>query len=162
MAKAMVNDLIDQYQRSFKMLTEEINRFDDRQWLNGLADPDHFQTPVVLAMHIYDCLDFYFRVNPGDEYRWGHRFGGGYWELPLDKLPSKDLILIYAQELEERIIPMLSALDDADLAQSALVPEEPNLTRLGSYIYALRHTIHHEGELASLNVFNGNQGGVWL
>jgi hypothetical protein len=162
MSKAMVNDLIDQYQRSFKMLIEEISRFDDRQWLTGLADPDHFQVPVVLAMHIYDCLDFYFRGKSGDEYRWGHRFGGGYWELPLEKLPSTALVLVYAQELETRINAELSALEDADLGQSALVPDEPNLTRLGHYIYALRHTIHHEGELASLNVFNGNQGGVWL
>jgi DinB superfamily len=162
MSKAMVNDLIDQYQRSFKMLTEEISRFDERQWLTGLADPDHFQTPVVLAMHIYDCLDFYFCSKPSDEYHWGHRFGGGYWELPLEKLPSKSFVLAYAQELEVRVIAELSSLEDADLAQPASIPDESGETRLGRYIYALRHTIHHQGELAALNVFNGNQGGVWL
>jgi succinate dehydrogenase/fumarate reductase-like Fe-S protein len=40
------------------LLTEaEIERFNDRQWVIGL---DNFQVPVKVAMHILDCLDYFF------------------------------------------------------------------------------------------------------
>jgi hypothetical protein len=57
MGKAAVNDLIDQYQKAFKMLVAEMERFNDRQWVIGL---DNFQVPVKVAMHILDCLDYFF------------------------------------------------------------------------------------------------------
>jgi hypothetical protein len=160
MSTPMVNDLIGQYRHTFWILKEEISRFSDAQWRNGLPDPDHFQVPVVIAMHIYDCLDFYFREKPEEEYRWGHRFGGGYWELPMEKLPTQEQINTYATELEQRIFAQLNSLEDADLAGPP--PQgAPGQTLLGHYIYAVRHTVHHHGELAALNVFNGNPGGAW-
>jgi hypothetical protein len=92
MGKAAVNDLIDQYQKAFKMLVAEMERFDDHQWVTGI---DNFQVPVKLTMHILDCLDYYFSG------------------------------------------------------------------KIGHYIYALRHTMHHQGELAVLSIYHGNEGGSW-
>lgn len=154
----VVNDLIDQFQRSFHMLYEEIERFEDKHWTTGL---DFFIVPVKVSMHIIDCLDYYFSGKTGDEYPWGYRFGGGWWELPDEKLPSKADVLAYAWEIEARIINQMKALDDTDLLKPAPIHDGTGETALGRLVYALRHTLHHHGELSALAVHHGLQGGSW-
>ena len=158
MDKTAVNDLLDQYQRSFRMLVAEIGNFDEVQWLHGI---DFFQVPVKVAMHIADCLDFYFSGKNPDDYRWGYRFGGGWWELPVDRLPDKALVLDYIGEIEARIVAELGALYDEDLSRPFPIADDSGATLLGHYIYALRHTLHHHGELSCLAVFHGREGGSW-
>jgi hypothetical protein len=150
-------DLLDQYRRAFQMLYEEIERFDATEWVKGL---DFFQVPAKVAMHTVDCLDYYFCGKTQDEYRWGYRFGGGWWELPDDRLPDVAAVLAYAHEIEDRVVKEFGALQDEDLARP-FVLDDAAKTLLGHYVYALRHTMHHQGELATLNVHHGNEGGVW-
>lgn len=156
--KTVVHDLIDQFQRTFRMLYEEIERFDDRQWTTG---PDFFQTPVKVAMHIVDCLDYYFSGKTGEDYKWGYRFGGGWWELPDEKLPGKAEVLAYAWEIEARIINQLKSLDNDDLFKPAEIKDGAAETVIGRLVYAFRHTMHHHGELSALAVSHGLQGGSW-
>jgi len=158
MMQTTVNDLLDQFQRTFRMLYEEIDRFDDKQWTAGL---DSFLVLVKVAMHIVDCLDYYFSGKTGAEYPWGYRFGGGWWELPIEKLPGKSEVLAYAWEIEARIINQFKALDDLDLLKPALIKDDAAETTLGRLVYALRHTVHHHGELSALAVYHGLQGGSW-
>jgi hypothetical protein len=158
MGKTAINDLVDQYRRAFHMLYEEIERFDEQQWRRGL---DSFQVPVKLAMHITDALDYYFSGKSGDQYRWGHHFGGGWWELADDQMPNKATVLAYTKEVEGRIINELSSLNDADLSKPFAIHDGSGATLLGHYVYALRHTMHHHGELAALAVHHGREGGSW-
>ena len=158
MSQTAVNDLLEQFQRTFRMLYEEIDRFDDKQWLTGIDD---FLVPVKIAMHIVDCLDYYFSGKTGDEYPWGYRFGGGWWELPAEKLPSKSAILAYAWEIEARLINQFKTLEDADLLEPSPVEDGAAGTVLGRLVYALRHTVHHQGELSALAVYHGLPGGSW-
>jgi len=154
----VTRDVIAQYKRSFKIIRSEIEAFSDEQWSKGL---DFFLTPVNVAMHITDTLDFYFSSGiTGEKYRWGHRFGGGWWEMAEDKKPSRDAVLAYLDELEKKIMAQLNDLNDQALSQ--MVPREDNPTTLiGHLMYAIRHTMHHHGELGALSVYHGNEGGVW-
>ena len=158
MGKEAINDLVNQYRRSLNMLYTEVERFDGEQWVTGIS---FFQVPVKQAMHIVDCLDYYFSGKTGDQYKWGHRFGGGWWELADSQLPDKATLLEYARELEERIIGELTALDDKDLSKPFEIADGSGKTMLGHYVYALRHSMHHHGELAALSVHHGNEGGSW-
>jgi len=158
MTHAMVDDMIAQYRHTFRILYEEMSRFNDEQWLKGLS---LFQTPVNQAMHIFDCLDFYFREDCAQDYPWGHRFGGGWWDLSLEQLPTCSEVEIYARELEERIIRHLSGMDDAGLSEIYAGNQEERITCLGHYVYAVRHTLHHHGQMAALAVFHGLEGGSW-
>jgi hypothetical protein len=157
MSKNAVQDLVKEFQHTFRIIYEEIERFDDQQWLRGL---DSFMTPVNIAMHIFDCLDFYFHNKPDEVYIWGHHFSGGWWELPAEQLPSKQLMLDYAHSLEIRILAEIDGLSDADLTKPWIFGSE-SATILGHYVYAMRHTVHHHGELAALAVFHGKAGGSW-
>jgi len=55
----------------------------------------------------------------------------------------------------------LTSLNDEDLSMPIKVNDGSGATQLGYYIYALRHTMHHQGELAVLSIYNGNEGGSW-
>jgi hypothetical protein len=156
MARAMAADLADQYRRSFQMLYSEVERFDQRQWITGLSP---FLSPVNQATHIIDCLDFYFSGKKGEDYPWCHRFGG-WWELSADQQPDQAAVLAYGREIEARIMAELATLDDADLTRP-LGDEGAAATLLGHYVYALRHTMHHHGELAALAVHHTGDGGSW-
>jgi uncharacterized damage-inducible protein DinB len=158
MAKEIVSDVLDQYRRSFRMLYSEIERFSDEQWVKGISV---FQTPVRQAMHALDCLDYYSCGRSGDQYDWGHRFGGGWWVLKVEQLPTKAAVIEYAKEIEARIADQIALLDDADLAEPFAINDGSGKTVLGHHLYALRHTMHHHGQLAALAVYHSLDGGSW-
>jgi uncharacterized damage-inducible protein DinB len=118
------------------------------------------QVPARVTMHLLDCLDYYFADVAQGEYPWGHRYGGGWWELNDEQLPSKADVIAYAEELEAKAMAVLGALEDADLAH-VWDRDESADTVLGHYVYALRHTVHHQGELAALACYHGHEGGSW-
>jgi hypothetical protein len=153
-----VNDLSNQYRRAFQMLYEEVSRFDARQWVQGL---DSFLVPAKLAMHIVDCLDYYSCGQPAEQYRWGHRFGGGWWEMEDGQMPDQAEVLAYAHEIEARVLAELGTRQDEDLVRPFPIDDGSGVTWLGHHVYALRHTMHHHGELAALAVYHGREGGSW-
>jgi hypothetical protein len=158
MSRAMADDLLDQYQRSFRMMRSEFARLSDEQWIAGAPS---FQSPVVLAMHTLDCLDHYFVEDAEQEYRWGHRFGGGWWELPIERMPDRASVGAYLAELETRVAARFGSTTDDHLASLFPIADGSGKTWLGHYVYALRHTMHHMGELAAVSVSLGNDAGSW-
>ena len=94
-------------------------------------------------------------------YPWGSCFGGGWWELRDEQLPDKETVLKHAREIEAQIMAEISSLKDDDL----LMPMEQEFgranTRLGYFIYVLRHTVHHHGQLAAWASYHGHDGGSW-
>ena len=158
MPKILINDLLEQYKHTFRIICEEIERFNDQEWVDGFS---FFQVPVKQSMHLLDCLDFYFRRDEVDNYKWGYRFGGGWWELGEDQLPGKAKVLAYGRELETFILGKLGSFDDVALSEPSPIQFEWAQTRLGLYVYALKHTLHHHGQLAAMSVYHGHEGGSW-
>ena len=158
MAKEMISDLISQYENTFRIFKQEVNRFTADQWLSGFS---FFQVPVEQAMHLLNCLDFYFAEQIGEEYPWGDRFGGGWWELENGQFPNQGAILLFANELEIKVFERLNSLSDADLVKPTTPKYEWAETWMGHYIYALRHTLHHFGQLSALASYHGHAGGSW-
>ena len=150
MPNAAVHDLIVQYQHTFRILYEEIGRFTETDWTIGISP---FQTPVSQVMHLLECLDYYSWADIHTPYPWGHRFTGGR--------PDQAAALAYARELETRIIGQLTPLNDADLLMSRQTADDWRQTVLGHHVYALKHTLHHHGQLAALSVYHGHEGGSW-
>jgi len=158
LSTVLTEDLLDQYQRAIAMLRATIRKFDRPQWTKCLSA---FQAPAKVAYHTIECLDAYFREDPNAEYRWGHRFGAPFWKLPDEEQPSQEALIDYLDELEARIECELSSLTDDQLTAPHDEERRHAETRLGHYIYALRHTMHHHGALTLLSIHFGNQGGSW-
>jgi hypothetical protein len=140
------------------MLRSTIAKFDAQQWPRGLSA---FQSPAKVAYHTVECLDAYFRDDPDADYARGHRFGAPFWELADEEQPSQEALIEYLDELKTRIECELSSLTDAQLGEPHDAEKRHAETRLGHYVYALRHTMHHHGALTLLSVHHGNQGGSW-
>jgi len=158
MSTLLTQDLLDQYQRAIAMLGDTIEKFDRQQWTQGLSA---FQVPAKVAYHTLECLDAYFREDPDADYLWGHRFGAPYWELADDEQPSQEALTEYLGEIQARIQDELSALTDDQLAAPHDAQRRHAQTRLGHYVYALRHTMHHHGALTLLSIHHSNPGGRW-
>ena len=139
-------DLLHNFQKTISMLKNTIKAFNAEQWLRGVS---FFEVPAKVAFHTVDCLDYYFLENQ-EAYKWGYRFGGGWWELKDDELPSQPDLVKYLEEIEAKIIQLLVNMQDHELSQ----PHDTENTRLGYYIYALRHTIHHQGALNLMAVYH--------
>jgi hypothetical protein len=158
MSRVLCDSLFRNFQRAVKLVAESIGQFEQDQWTRGI---DSFQVPCKIAYHIIDCLDYYFREQPDKPYQWGYRFHGGWWELSDEKQPTPDALLQYLGDIEQRISQHFSALHDEDLATPYDEEKEHGDTRLGHYVYALRHTMHHHGALSLLSLTYGNQHGTW-
>jgi hypothetical protein len=158
MSTVLTKDLLDQYRRAISMLRATIGKFSAEQWTSGIS---WFQIPAKVAYHVIECLDAYSREDPDAPYIWGYRFGAPYWELSDEAQPSQEDVLSYLQELGARIERELSSLTDEDLAAPHDAEKRHADTRLGHYIYALRHTMHHHGALTLLSIYHGNEGGSW-
>jgi hypothetical protein len=158
LSKVLVEDLLDQCQRAITMLGATIRKFDQQQWTQGISA---FQAPAKVAYHTLECLDAYFREDPDVEYAWGHRFGAPFWKLADKEQPSQEALIQYLEELEARIERELGSLTDDQLTAPHDTQRRHAETRLGHYIYALRHTMHHHGALTLLSVHHSNHGGSW-
>jgi uncharacterized damage-inducible protein DinB len=150
--------LISNFKGATKLVADVVAQFSQDQWARGNAS---LQVPWKLAFHIVDCLDYYFREGPEQPYQWGHRFGGGWWQLRDDQIPDPNSVLDYLKEIEARIERQLSSLEDQDLAEPFDPEKQLGDCSLAHYIYALRHTMHHHGELSLLSLQFGNEEGLW-
>lgn len=90
-----------------------------------------FQIPVKQAIHLLDILDYFFSGVTPISYQWGHRFGGDWWELSENQMPDINAILIYANELEIKIIQHLSSLEDGNVSEPSPIAFKWAKTRMG-------------------------------
>jgi hypothetical protein len=159
MSHLLCDSLLDNYRKAIALVVEVTRQFDQEEWRKGI---NFFQVPSKIAFHIVDTLDFYFRENPDDGYKWGHRFGGAWWQLSDDVQPSQEAVLEYLTVIEERIVQHFSLLDDASLVTPYDTKRQHGETRLGHYVYALRHTMHHHGAFSLLALYYGHEEGTWV
>ena len=156
MANPLCESLWENYRAALAMLAQTIGQFDDAGWRQRFDVPgagDGYQTPLRVAQHTVDCLDYYFRTDTATPYPWGHRFGGS--------APSPEQMAGYLDEIQARIEAHFAGLSDAGLAAPYDAAAEHGRTRLGHYVYALRHTMHHHGVLSLLALQAGYPESGW-
>ena len=73
--------------------------------------------------------------------------------------PTQQELLDYLDEIKERIFAHFDALTDEMLTDP--FPNNPEWTRIEQYLYALRHTDHHQGTLAALADLLGIPSADW-
>jgi hypothetical protein len=150
-----IQSLVDQYTATFTLLRRSIICFSGEQWQDGISG---FEVPVNVAYHTLQCLLYYFRADPEKTYRETPlRFGKDWWELDESDRPDQDAMLAFLDDVEEMVIGRLAALAERDLG----VPFPVLGTVLGNALYALRHTMHHQGGLNVLAVHHKIDVDLW-
>jgi hypothetical protein len=150
-----VASIARQYDHTFSLLRKSILCFDADQWREGISS---FEVPVKVAYHTLQCLLYYFRDDPKKTYREvPRRFGKDWWELDEKSLPDQSQVMELLEEAAGLVGRYLSRLSDADLG----APFSGDATIMENLIYALRHTMHHQGGLNLLSVHHGIDADLW-
>ena len=160
MSITMTEDLLDQFQKALSMLRFTVEEFSDEQWISGLS---WFQTPARVAYHAVESLDFYFSGKRDNrEFEYGYRFDGPWWKLRDEQLPKQAELLEFLDEIKTRIEETFKTLEDTELYAPFELYDWSGKTLLGHYVYALRHTMHHQGALTVLSTHHGHESESWV
>lgn len=154
MGNNLCMDFAKHYSTACELLRKLISAFTEEQWHVGVSD---FETPVNLAYHTIECLDYYFCVGDRKKFSFGYRFGGSWWQLPEEKKPSAEVLIEYLDEIDSRITGFFSEREDTHLNEAY----DESQSNMSWYLYALRHTLHHQGGLNALAAYHRMDVGGW-
>ena len=157
MTQIVVRQIRNNFINAIGLMRDTINNFDNENWRKEYT---WFQVPVRVARHTIECIDFYFR-ELGAPFSWNTRFGRPYWETPNAEQPSQADLVAYLDDLEARIEGIFAAMQDEELGDIYDPDAEKPMTKAAHYLYALRHTVHHNGSLAALADIIGVPSGDW-
>jgi len=139
--------LSNEFKNSWKILRQAIENITYEYWLE-MANDWSFSWTVY---HIIETAEFYSRNTP-EGMEWGKKAGISHEtdsdEMKIQKLANitKELLLAYLDEIEERITNFIENTNDEDLFEKDGF--DPHLKSiLEKLLYLLRHNMHHIGEL---------------
>ena len=136
--------LRDQYDHSWKMLADGLDKCPESQWKTGVDDP--FFVPARLAFHVIQTVDFY-TGSTAAEFDW-KAFGFDWEESSTEELPDKDEVSAYLDKIKTKVGEFLDSIPE----QTFLGSDEAFAPYFGSpfdrMMYALRHSHHHIGQLS--------------
>ena len=152
----MIVLLASQIDATVEMLQDTIGKFNHRSWKIGFGTMQH---PWKLAYHIVECLDHYF--SPGIDSKRPRRFSKSVWEMTDQEVPSIEDVQNYLHEVKAKIEQRVQIDDQRDLSEQYDSTREQGFNVLEQYVYAIRHTMHHHGALASLALRAGVEKIMW-
>ena len=152
------NGLLDQFDRSLDMLREVIENIPSEKWLTGFSETF---VPAMIAYHTVESLDFYFSNKTEEEFKWGYRFRGPWWETRPGDWPTKEEVATYLEEVAEKIGMFFESTTDDELVKRFDLYDRSGRTVLTHLVYALRHTMHHQGQLVALQSHFGIKKETW-
>jgi len=151
------NGLADQFERMWLMLREAISNCGDGEWKR---DAGHwFLIPSRLAYHIIETVDFYSRESP-PEMEWARRFGVDWETREAEKLPGREPMLDYLEEIRASLGGKLRSMSDEALLADQAFPWT-GATVLERMIYTLRHSMFHLGQIQAELRRRGLKGADW-
>ena len=154
MDNSLCSDFAKHYRTACELLRKLILSFSEDQWHAGVSD---FETPVNVAYHTIECLDYYFYDGNRKTFSFGYRFGGSWWQLPEEKKPSAEALIAYLDEMDSRIAGLFGGSDDSHLNEAY----DESQSNMSWYLYALRHTLHHQGGINALAAYHRIDVGGW-
>jgi hypothetical protein len=144
-----------QYARCWEMLRDVVRKTPEERWRDD-ANPQ--LTPARWALHAADAVDAY-QCDSTEAMNWGSRFGD--WEgNSAEQLPTREQLLEYLDEVAAKLDARLRGMTDDEM----LAPPPFHWTGdtyVGHWLYVLRHTHSHLGELNMLLRMAGDETGVW-
>jgi uncharacterized damage-inducible protein DinB len=142
----IVGSLTDHFERMWAILREAIEAFPEEQWRTG--DVEHL-IPARQALHIVGTADFYSGDWEGARFPWDGRTGCDWEDAPREKLPSREQLLAYLDDVRARIEAWLTKRGDGGLTGEPADKRFPwtGECELGRALHLMRHAHHHLGKL---------------
>lgn len=154
----MIEHLVKQFESSWNILRQSITNVPDEKWATGIEKIDkpwnqtkgenvwHFSERVY---HIIETVEFYMADSP-ESMKWGGRIGGIDWKTESPEVTAsrikKDDMVEYLEEIKEKLEMKLRSFSENDLFETDGFSEwQPS--RLAKFLYTMRHSMWHLGEL---------------
>ena len=155
-SRILTDDIRNQYDITIGMLEDVIKSFPAEAWRRGEDD----QQPAAIALHAVQALEFFFSDADNAE-KWDYPFGKPAWEIDGGGLPTRDQLLTHMQGVKGGIKRFFAMTSDADLATPFTRYDWSGTTVGGHFVYALRHTMLHHGQLTMLRHQAGVKADTW-
>jgi hypothetical protein len=135
--------LADQFERMRMMLREAIGNCPDEEWKR---DSGHwFLVPSRLAYHTIETVDYYCHESP-QEMDWGRRFCIDWESRDTKRLPGREPMLAYLEEIQESLGATLRSMSDSALLTGHAF-SWTGATVMECMVYTLRHSMFHLGQI---------------
>ena len=155
----IVNNLIRQFESSWLMLRQSIENVPDEKWAVGIKSIDKpwSETKGVniwyysdRVYHIIQTVEYYTNDDP-KIMKWGGRIGGIEWRKESPEVTAsrikKDDMLEYVEETEKKLREKLLSFSDSDLFETDGFSDYLD-SRFTKFLYTMRHSMWHIGELS--------------
>jgi hypothetical protein len=142
--RVVVEALIEHFNRTWDMWVEAIGNTTEEGWRMGDVS---YLIPARQLVHTLTTADFYIGDLGAGDYDFNRMFNGDWESMTEWELPEKDFALRKLEEVRKLVSEALSELDDEALMAKEEIFPYTGKTLLHRYIYLLRHTQHHLGEL---------------
>ena len=141
--------------RCWEMLRDVVGKTPEERWR---ADTTPQLTPARWALHAVQAVDAY-QCTSLDEVNWTPRFCD--WEAgSAEELPSREQLLDYLDDVAASLDARLRGMTDDEMLAPSPFPWT-GATYLEHWLYGLRHTHSHLGELNMLLRTAGDETGIW-
>jgi hypothetical protein len=157
--KRIAENLVKQFESSWLMLRQCIENVPDEKWSVGLkiidkpwaeAKGENIWYYSDRVYHIIQTVEFYTNDDP-KAMKWGDRIGGIEWRKESPEVTAsrikKDDMLDYIEETEKKLRKKLMSFSDSDLFEVDGFSEWQD-SRLAKFLYTMRHSMWHIGELS--------------
>lgn len=155
----IVKNLVKQFESSWLMLRQCVENVPDDKWSVGLktidkpwaeAKGENIWYYSDRVYHIIQTVEFYTNDDP-KTMKWGGRIGGIEWreespEVTASRIKKNDM-LEYIEETEKKLREKLMSISDNDLFETDGFSEW-QASRLAKFLYTMRHSMWHIGELS--------------
>jgi len=155
----IIEHLVNQFESSWKILRQSVENAPDEKWAIGMkpinkpwaeAKGQNIWFFSERVYHIIQTVEFYSYDKP-DFMKWGSRIGGIEWRKESPEATAarikKDDMLEYLEETKDKLEKKLKSFSDDDLFETDGFSEWQS-SRLAKFLYTLRHSIWHIGELS--------------
>ena len=135
-----------QYAAAWSMLAEAIAAVEDKVLKSGSSE---YAVPARLTYHLIETADYHAHPDLAT-FKWAGRFGVDWEDEDIERLPGRESLLKYLQDVRHKVDRWINSHGDSGL----LAPDEhfhqEGMTHLDRALYVLRHTHQHIGELFSI------------
>lgn len=155
----VIEHLVQQFESSWIMLRQSIENVPDDKWASGIetitkpwaeAKGQNIWYFSERVYHIIQTVEFY-SYDDQERMVWGGKIGGILWkkespEVTASRIEKKNM-LEYLEEIRKKLEEKLRSFSDNDLFETdGFSKRQPS--RLAKFLYTMRHSMWHIGELS--------------
>ena len=155
---SIIDEFSNHFERQFRTLDGVYAKASDSAW----TYPDARAKGVwQWLLHTLETVEYYLSEKSSEEFAWGHRFGLDWENARPDRIPGKDEMRAYQDDMEQLVRRTLASKTDQDLTMPEEVARWTGKLYLGKLLYLMRHTQQHIGDMNRVLRLNGDEALEW-